>query len=91
MSPVASRATALWAALRTGVLDGFAEEPRQVDEPGRHLDDMDERYVADPYQSLSIEGHHVTPKLIEKIGRGDWTPERSEAERGRRNGLAAKG
>lgn len=48
--------TALWASLRPGVLEAFAQEPQQVEDTGRYLVDVDERYVADAYHSLSIEG-----------------------------------
>ncbi|NNM73913.1 Fic family protein [Enterovirga aerilata] len=91
VSPVAARVTALWAELRTGVLDAFQEEPRQMDDPERYLEDVDGQYVADAYHSLSIEGYKVTPELIEKIRRGDWNPERIEADREQRDALAAKG
>lgn len=91
VSPVAARVTALWASLRPGVLEAFAQEPQQVEDTGRYLVDVDERYVADAYHSLSIEGYQVTPELIEKIRLGDWKPENSEADRDQRNALAAKG
>lgn len=91
VSPVAARITALWAELRAGVLEAFPEEPRDVGDEERYLDDLDERYVADAYHSLSIEGYHVTPELIEKVRRGDWQPEKIEADRQQRDALAAKG
>ncbi|MCG7392941.1 Fic family protein [Microvirga sp. ACRRW] len=91
VSPVAARITALWAQMRTGVLETFEDEPTEVDDTASYLSALDERYVSDAYHSLSIEGYQVTPELIDKIRRGEWSPERSQSDRDQRNALAAKG
>lgn len=91
VSPVAARITALWAALRPGVLEVFGDAPTSVDDTESYLDDLDGRYVSDAYHSLSIEGYQVTPDLIEKIRSGNWSPEKSQVDSEQRNALAAKG
>lgn len=48
-------------------------------------------YARDAYNSLSIEGYEVTLRLIEKIGKGEWDPQRNERDRKTRDELAAKG
>lgn len=53
------------------------------------LADVSERYVADAYNSLSIEGYRVTPELIEKLRSGNWQPNGADAAT--RDALAAKG
>ena len=36
-----------------------------------YLAQVEERYVSDAYNSLSIEGYRVTDELIERVARGD--------------------
>ena len=55
------------------------------------LDTIDELYVHDAYHSLSIEGYAVTQELIEKVSRGDWSPETLEQDQDANNALAARG
>jgi Fic family protein len=50
-----------------------------------------EKYPADAFHSLSIEGYQVTAELIEKIETGQWDPENDETDRSQRDALAAKG
>jgi Fic family protein len=52
---------------------------------------IQEKYKADAYNSLSIEGYQVTTELIEKIESGLWDPENDEADRRQRDALAVKG
>jgi Fic family protein len=48
-------------------------------------------YVSDAYHSLSIEGYRVTPALIEKVARGDWSPETLIQDKEQKDALAARG
>lgn len=41
---------------------------------------MAERYTADAYHSLSIEGYRVTDALVAKVASGNWRPETDAAE-----------
>lgn len=91
----ASRVRIQWQAMRQDVLNHFEESvttnnfySRQLDET---LDAINELYVRDAYNSLSIEGYKVTPELIKKVSRGDWSPATIEQDRDAKNALAARG
>lgn len=88
-SPHVQRLRLNWAAMRESVIAAFpAPAPLPTDE-ARVLMDIEARYVADAYHSLSIEGYHVTASLIEKIRNGAWDPE--GPDRRQRDAMAAKG
>jgi Fic/DOC family len=55
------------------------------------LDTVNELYVHDAYHSLSIEGYAVTPELIEKVSRGNWSPATVDQDQDAMNALAARG
>jgi len=89
-SPHAARIQALWSGMRSQVLDAFDQvTPRKID-TAAYLAEMDERYVADAYNSLSIEGYRVTPDLIERVRTNDWNPDES-ADKQELSALAARG
>jgi hypothetical protein len=52
---------------------------------------IQEIYVHDAYNSLSIEGYQVSEDLIEKISYGEWDPDTKEADGKDRDAMAAKG
>jgi hypothetical protein len=56
-----------------------------------YLAQVDERYVSDAYNSLSIEGYRVTDGLIERVARGDWNPDSDPEHDKTRDALAARG
>jgi Fic family protein len=56
-----------------------------------YLAQVEERYVSDAYNSLSIEGYRVTDELIERVARGDWNPDGELEHDKTRNALAARG
>ncbi len=88
-SPHVQRLRLNWAAMRESVIAAFpAPGPLPTDE-ARVLMDIEARYVADAYHSLSIEGYHVTADLIEKIRNGAWDPK--GVDRQQRDAMAAKG
>ena len=90
VSPHVQRLRLYWAAMRDPVIAAFPapRRPRST-EQAQILRDIEERYVADAYHSLSIEGYHVTADLIEKVRNGAWDPE--GADRQQRDAMAAKG
>ena len=55
------------------------------------IDTVNELYVHDAYHSLSIEGYAVTPELIEKVSRGNWSPATVDQDQDAMNALAARG
>lgn len=89
-SPYVNRARMTWDKMRADVLQHFTAVPQQTD-IASYLHHLDEVYVSDAYNSLSIEGYRVTPELIERVRSGDWNPERVEADRNHRDALAARG
>jgi hypothetical protein len=89
-SPYVNRARMTWDKMRADVLQNFTAVPQQTD-TAAYLHHLDEVYVSDAYNSLSIEGYRVTPELIERVRFGDWNPTSVEADRNHRDALAARG
>ncbi|MBU0657142.1 MAG: Fic family protein [Gammaproteobacteria bacterium] len=88
-SPYAQRLRLLWSEMRETVIQRF---PPPVKTPlGRNsmLEDIEARYLADAYHSLSIEGYRVTADLIERVRNGQWNPDGVDALE--KNAMAAKG
>ena len=81
-----------WSEMRGTVLAEFESvpnsKPKDIDS---FMADVQSRYVADAYNSLSIEGYRVTEGLIEKVCLGDRMPDLDDADRQMRDALAAKG
>jgi Fic family protein len=91
----ARRIRIIWTQMRTEVIVGFSSIKPAFDFHSRSLDEtlasIDDIYVHDAYHSLSIEGYAVTPELIEKVSRGDWSPETITEDNDAKNVLAARG
>lgn len=90
-SPYVLRLQSMWARWRTAVIEEFPAPPGVAQDEGAYLSDVDERYVSDAYNSLSIEGYQVTDELIERVARGDWNPEGDPEHLKTKNALAARG
>ena len=52
---------------------------------------IQEIYVHDAYNSLSIEGYQVSEELIEKIASGEWDPVTKDTDGRARDAMAARG
>jgi len=93
-APSASRVRILWQTMRQNVIDNFSNyevsdfHSRPLNET---LDAINEIYIHDAYNSLSIEGYQVTPELIKKVSHGNWSPEKIAQDRDAKNALAARG
>lgn len=88
-SPYAQRLRLMWGEMRQTVITRFPPaSSRQLDVKAL-LEDIEARYVADAYHSLSIEGYRVTPELIERVRSGHWNPD--GADKAEKNAMAAKG
>ena len=91
----ARRIRIIWEQMRDEVIKGGSSIKPNFDFHSRSLDEtlasIDEVYVHDAYHSLSIEGYAVTPELIEKVSRGDWSPETVTQDNDAKNALAARG
>jgi hypothetical protein len=88
-SPHAQRLRLLWAEMRDTTAQRFPAPSLIEPNPEHLMADIEARYVADAYHSLSIEGYRVTPELIERVRNGIWNPD--GADRPEKNAMAAKG
>jgi hypothetical protein len=91
ISPYVNRLRMMWAAMRDPVLQVFPASPGLPKNPGAYLKLVDDLYVNDAYNSLSIEGYQVSAALIERVRAGSWNPESDDNDRQNRNALAARG
>lgn len=90
-SPYSQRLTSMWAGWREEVLAAFPPAPGLPADAGAYLDDLDERYSVDAYNSLSIEGYRVSRELIERIAEEGWNPDGDRRDAEDRDALAARG
>ena len=90
-SPYVNRLRMMWANMRTPVLQTFPAPPGLPKDPAAYLKRVDDLYVSDAYNSLSIEGYKVSAELIERVRIGSWNPETDENDRENRNALVARG
>ncbi len=90
-SPYVNRMRMDWVRMREGVLSIFPEAPGRPESAAAYLKQVEEIYVDDAYNSLSIEGYKVSAALIEKVRSGNWNPDSNNADQEDRNALAARG
>lgn len=81
----------MWVEMREGVIAAFPPAPGNRADIDALLNDVEARYVADAYHSLSIEGYRVSATLIEKVRDGNWNPDGNETDRAARDAMAARG
>lgn len=85
------RLASMWAGWRDAVLDNFPQAPGLRQSVEEYLSSVDERYVADAYNSLSIEGYSVTEELIERVAKQGWNPDANQQDQKDRDMLAVRG
>jgi fido (protein-threonine AMPylation protein) len=90
-SPYVNRIRLLWQSMRERVLDVFPTAPGLPQDMDAYLKQVDDAFVTDAYNSLSIEGYQVTPALIERVRQGQWNPDQVESDQDQKNALAARG
>jgi len=91
-SPYVSRIRMMWSSMRQDVIDNFKKPEIGIPEDKEnYFKKIEEIFVTDAYNSLSIEGYKVSEELIIKIRDGKWNPEKDKGDRERLNALAAKG
>lgn len=90
-SPYVLRLRSMWAGWRQDVIDAFPKAPGLQGKAEEYLAQIEERYVSDAYNSLSIEGYRVTDELIERVARGDWDPDGDPEHNKTKDALAARG
>jgi fido (protein-threonine AMPylation protein) len=91
VSPYVNRIKFMWQQMREIVIKGFPKSPGLPHNAGDYLKNMDEVFLTDAYHSLSIEGYRVSRELIDRVRKGDWSPDINEADNDQKNALAARG
>lgn len=90
-SPYVQRLRLMWGEMREPVIAAFPPAPGAPGDVDALLREVDARYAADAYHSLSIEGYLVSPTLIENVRDGRWKPDASARDRATRDAMAARG
>jgi hypothetical protein len=90
-SPYVNRLRMMWTTMREDVLKTFPASPGLARDPAGYMKRVEEIYVADAYNSLSIEGYKVTNELIERVRSGTWNPDTVKGDSDHRDALAARG
>lgn len=90
-SPHVMRLQSMWTGWREDVLTLFPLAPGLLPSTEAYLSSVAERYRADAYNSLSIEGYQVSDALIERVVNSGWNPEADEQDKKDRDALAARG
>jgi hypothetical protein len=91
VSPYANRIKLMWHNLRQSVIDNFPVKSEIPIDKERYLKQVDDIYITDAYNSLSIEGYRVTEQLIEQVRRGNWNPDGNYADKVQKDAMAARG
>jgi hypothetical protein len=90
-SPYVNRLRMSWARMREDILEIFPAPPGLPNDRAAYMKQIEENYVADAYNSLSIEGYKVSAELIERVRSGGWNPDDVKGDRDHRDALAARG
>lgn len=90
-SPYVNRVTMMWQRMREDVLAHFPASPKTRPDKAAYLRHVEDVYVTDAYNSLSIEGYRVDTALIERVRSGDWNPDTIAADGNHKDALAARG
>lgn len=90
-SPYVLRLKSMWTGWREDVLSIFPPAPSMPADAENYLQQVQDRYVADAYNSLSIEGYQVTDALIERVAKNGWSPEDNPEDKASKDAMAARG
>jgi len=90
-SPYVNRLRMSWTTMREDVLRIFPAPPRPSRDSAAYMKHVEQIYVADAYNSLSIEGYRVSAELIERVRSGNWNPDAIKGDKNHRDALAARG
>lgn len=91
IAPHINRLTMTWATMREDILKNFPPAPGISKNAAAYLKHIEEVYVNDAYNSLSIEGYRVSADLIERVRSGNWNPDSINGDQDHRDALAARG
>ena len=90
-SPYVPRINLMWQEMRDQVISVFPNSPGIPGNIIAYLEQVDEVYQTDAYNSLSIEGFQVTKELINRVKSGNWDPEYHQGDQRKIDALAARG
>jgi len=90
-SPYVNRLRMSWAVMREAIVENFPGPPATSIDTQTYLKHVDDIYLNDAYNSLSIEGYRVSIELMEHVRSGEWNPDLDENDRNHKNALAARG
>lgn len=90
-SPHVNRIRMLWDDFRQPIIDNFPEAQGLPKNALKYINEVDDIYVSDAYNSLSIEGYIVSEDLIEKVREGNWNPDGIQQDQDHMNAIAARG
>jgi len=91
VSPYVNRIRLMWMEMRELVIEHFPSSPGDIKDSDVYMQQVEDIYVTDAYNSLSIEGYRVTPELVEQVRLGQWNPDNDEEDKEYLDALAAKG
>lgn len=86
-SPYVARILSLWADYREKVIPYFP----LIEEKKNSIEEIEDLYQTDAYNSLSIEGYHVDDELIARVQSNRWNPDGDLVDRSASDVLAARG
>lgn len=92
-NPYSLRLQSIWTKYST-IIASMDINPKKQKTPidiEKIIEDMEEKYQADAYHSLSIEGYQVSRELIDKVSSGKWNPAQNREDKDIKNALAARG
>ncbi|WP_129777205.1 Fic family protein [Peristeroidobacter soli] len=90
-SPYVNRLRMSWMRMRADIIPIFPPAPGIATDVDAYIKQVNAAYVADAYNSLSIEGYKVSAELIERVRSGSWNPDSIKGDRDQRDALAARG
>lgn len=91
VSPYVNRLRLMWEEMREPIIAVFPKAPGIPKDIDAYLQDVEDNYATDAYNSLSIEGYRVSLELIERVRSGDWQPDINEQDRQQQDAMAARG
>lgn len=91
ISPYVNRLRLMWDEMRNEIIKIFPPSPGIPKDKAAYLKQVEENYINDAYNSLSIEGYRVNTELIERVRSGSWQPDINEQDRQHRDAMAARG
>lgn len=93
-SPYSMRIESYWKKFRNDVKKYLPEplfQEAKINDYKLLVKTIENTYVEDAYNSLSIEGYQVSEELILKIAEGKFDPDTDETDREQQNAMVAKG